>query len=131
MELSYFLAQLLGLTLMIFAAVVLLRPTITTVAIRDLRAYSFEMLMAGFLGIMGGLAIVLAHNIWEFSWRGIITFIGWATLLKGISYVAFPNFLRFTAVGMLNGKRKRSTVLIMVFLVGSYLAYQGFGVVGA
>ena len=131
MELSYFLAQLLGLTLMLFAAMILLRPTITTVAIRDLRAYSFEMLLAGFLGIVGGLAVVLSHNIWEFSWRGIITLMGWAALLKGISYVAFPNFMRFTAASMLNGKRKRTTVLIVVFLLGSYLVYHGFGIAGA
>ncbi len=127
MEFSYFLAQLFGLTMMIFAASILIRPTIVTVAIRDLRPFSFTMLMAGFVGIVGGLAIILSHNIWEMSWRVIITLFGWSALLKGITYVAFPDFLRFTATSMINGKGKRTAVLILVFLFGAYLTYRGFG----
>lgn len=126
MELSHFLAQLFGFTLMIFSAVLMLRPMIVTVAIRDLRPFSFSMLMAGFAGIVGGLSIILIHNIWEISWRGLITLFGWSALIKGVTYVAFPDFLRFTATGMLNGKAKRNAALIVTFLVGAYLAYSGF-----
>lgn len=126
MELSNFLAQLFGLTLMIFAAAILLRPTIVTVAIRDLRPFSFMMLMAGFAGITGGLAIILSHNIWEMSWRGVITLFGWIALLKGITYVAFPDFLRFSAISMLNGRGKRTIALALAFALGFYLAYRGF-----
>lgn len=127
MELSYFLAQLFGLILIVFAVALFLRPTIITVAMRDLRPYSFTMLMAGFLGVIGGLAIILSHNVWEFSWRGIITLFGWLAFIKGITYIAFPDFLRFTATSMLNGRGKRNIMLLLVLLLGVYLAVKGFG----
>lgn len=127
MELSYFLAQMFGLTYIIFAGALFLRPTLVTVAIRDLRPFSFVMLMAGFIGIVAGLAIVLSHNIWELSWRGLITLFGWVALIKGITYVAFPDFLRFTATGMINGKGKRNAMLALMFLLGCYLTFKGFG----
>jgi len=126
MEISFFLAKLFGLTLMIFTLVTMIRPVIVTIAMRDLRPYSFVMLATGFIGIIGGLVIILSHNVWELSWRGIITLFGWAALSKGIFYVAFPDTLRITTGGFLEGKRNRMIVLVLVFLLGAYLAYYGF-----
>lgn len=127
MEISFFLAKLFGSTLMIFTLVAMIRPTIVTVAMRDLRPLSFVMLMAGFLGILGGLAIIITHNVWELSWRGVVTLFGWAALSKGIFYVAFPETLRITAGGFIEGKRNRMILLVFGFLLGVYLAYYGFG----
>lgn len=130
MELSLFLAQLFGLTLMIFTVIAMFRPVLITVAMRDLRPYSFLMLMAGFIGIVGGIAIIISHNIWEFSWRGVVTLFGWASLLKGITYVAFPDMLKITSGGIFEGKRNRMVVLSLAFLLGVYLTYHGFGLSG-
>lgn len=126
MELSYFLAQVFGLLLIIFSMTLLLRPTIVTVAIRDLRPYSFTMLLAGLLGVTGGLSIILTHAIWEFTWRGIITLFGWIMLFKGVMYMAFPDMLRFTATSMVNGIGKRTAMLLLVLALGCYLTLHGF-----
>ena len=127
MELSYFLAQLFGLTMMIFAALAFLRPSVVLGVIQDLKPFSFSMLMAGFVGIVAGLAIVLSHNIWEFSWVGVVTLFGWAALLKGITYVAFPNVLLSTANQFLRKGKQRKIALGLAFLLGLYLTGGGFG----
>ena len=127
MELSYFLAQFFGLLLVIFGLASLLRPMLITVAIRDLRPYSCAMLIAGLLGVVAGLLVILTHNVWEMSWRVIITLFGWMALFKGIIYIAFPDFLRFTAIGMINGRGKRAMLLVVVLLLGFYLTIKGFG----
>ncbi len=126
MELSYFLAQLIGLTVIIFASVALLQPTFIAAAIRDIRPFSFSLLVAGLIGIVAGLAIVLTHNVWEASWRVVITLMGWAALVKGIAYLVFPESLMRTAVNVFEGKRQR-VVLIVSILFGCYLVYHGFG----
>ena len=126
MELSLFLAQLFGLSLIIFSVGALFRPEIIFEAVRDLRPYSFPMLMAGFVGIVGGLAIVLTHNVWEVSWRGVITLFGWSALLKGITYVAFPEVVVGAGRVMLSGSR-RTPMMVVMLLLGVYLADYGFG----
>lgn len=125
MELSLFLAKLFGLTFMLFAGVAFWRPEMFTAALRDMRPYSFPMLVTGFVGVMGGLAVVLTHNIWEASWRVVITSFGWLALLKGVSYIAFPGFLIRTATGVLEMRQQRF-LLGVTFLLGCYLAYHGF-----
>lgn len=126
MELSYFLAQIFGLLFIIFSIAFLFRPVIITVAIRDLRPFSFTMLLAGLLGVTGGLLIILTHSIWEFSWRGVVTLFGWIMLLKGVMYIAFPDMLRFTATSMINGTGKRSVMLLLILVLGCYLTLHGF-----
>jgi hypothetical protein len=119
MELSLFLAQLFGMSLIIY------RPMLLEETIRDLKPYSFTSLMAGFIGIVCGLAIILSHNIWEFSYRGVVTLFGWSALLKGISYVAFPQLIIKSAKKILKGKRSKVTMLVAL-LTGCYLTYYGF-----
>lgn len=125
METSVFLAQLLGLTLVIFVLITLLRPAFLESVMRDLRPYSFALVLAGFIGVVGGLSIVLLHNVWEFSWRGVITLMGWAAIAKGISYVAFPDQLISTA-GSVLARRRRKWTLWAALALGVYLTYHGF-----
>lgn len=126
MELSYFLAQIFGLTLMIFAVVGFVRPAIIVGVMRDLRPFSLAVLIAGFIGIVGGLAIILSHNIWVADWRIVITLFGWVALLKGITYVAFPEMLVNTTTGIFEKKRNRTIALWLAFLLGVYLVSNGF-----
>jgi hypothetical protein len=125
MELSIFLAQLFGLTIMIFAGLVFFRPGVIDEAISSLRPNSFSSVIAGFVGIVAGLAVILSHNIWEMNWRGLVTLFGWASLIKGITYMAFPDRIISMAKNMMNSD-SRKIVLAVTFFLGLYLAYQGF-----
>ena len=93
MELSYFLAQLMGLSLAIFSAIGIIRPRIIGDAIKKFDTNPLTTLFFGFAGIVIGLSVILSHNIWEFSWLGVITLFGWAALAKGVLYLIAPNVL--------------------------------------
>ncbi len=127
MELSYFLAKLIGLTLAIFALGALMRPVVISRVMRDFNTHSFTTLLAGFMGMVIGLAMVLSHNVWESSWRVIITIFGWIALLKGLSYIFAPQAILGTAQGILGTPGRARVVLIIAFLFGAFLAYKGFG----
>lgn len=126
MELSIFLAQLFGLTIIIFTVLAFFQPSIISATIRDMRPFSFPLLLAGFSGVFGGLAIVLSHNVWEWSWRVIITLFGWVALVKGVTYIAFPERLMRMGVSLFEGKWRQMS-LVTAFLVGCCLVYYGFG----
>lgn len=127
MELSFFLAQLIGLSLVIVALAGLVRPRLIIEAIRDFDQESFSTLAIGVMTIMAGLAVVISHNVWEGSWRSLVTIMGWGALLKGCTYLVAPDFLVGTGKAVMRDRSLTRALLVVVLLLGMYLAYKGFG----
>lgn len=81
-------------------------------------------IMSGFAMITIGGLIIQYHNIWEKDWRVLVTIIGWAGMLKGITFIAFPQM-----ISGLGGKFKKAPVQSLGWLVialGLIYSYFGF-----
>ncbi len=125
MELSLLLAKVIGLLFM-FVAVALLVNKKNVDLLFNLYKNPGPVFVTGILEIVLGIMFVLNHNIWTLDFRGVITFIGWVLLVRGVGRVLFPS--RVTR-WLEKFKKMRSAIaplLIFVFLVGAYLAYMGF-----
>ena len=59
------------------------------------------LIQAGFMNLIIGLTIVVGHNVWDGSWRVVITVVGYLALLKGIVLLAWPGVLVEMSRGML------------------------------
>ena len=57
---------------------------------RQLENETLAVLMSGIGILIAGIAIVLNHNIWNTFMAGVISFIGWASILKGVLLIAAP-----------------------------------------
>jgi hypothetical protein len=125
MEASIFLAQLVGLTMLIISVIVFFQPTLVERIIKDLHFSPMTLLLSGFMSLVIGLAIVLTHNIWEFNWRGLITLFGWIAIIKGVGLLAWPDSLNQTAKFALKG-HKRELVLGLLLIASLYLVSNGF-----
>jgi hypothetical protein len=94
MDVSVFLAWLIGPTLTLVGLAILLRREYYRDMVErffdDPQDYFFSGV--GFLVI--GLAIVASHNVWTADWRVIITVIGWASLIQGAVRILMPQFGR-------------------------------------
>jgi hypothetical protein len=123
----FFIAQVMGLSLLTVCAAALLRPSLLTSAMRDIDHESFSSMVTGFLMVMVGFMLVLSVSYWELSWRGLVTLMAWGTLLKGIMYLLAPQQLISTARQVL-GTGKIITVWMMLGgILGAYIALKGFG----
>lgn len=127
MELSYFLAQLIGITIAIFSVAGLIRPQLISAAVRDFDHESFSTLAIGMIATGTGVAIVLSHNLWVGDWRVLITIYGWAALIKGTLYMLAPNKLIHMSRMLLRDKMWTRGSLLVCLILGVYLAYKGFG----
>lgn len=127
MELSYFLAQLFGLSLAIFAFIGFLRPKLINSAIENFTRQPLVDLLFSFAGIVIGLSIVLTHNIWVASWPVIITVIGWTALIKGATFLYTPNTLMKLGKSVYKTDSQTKLILFIAFFFGLYLASKGFG----
>jgi hypothetical protein len=124
MELSIFLAKLLGLYFLVFAVLCLFRKHQIQAAAKDMTASKGVLAVSAEISLIFGLAIVIDHTIWEVTWRGLITLIGYLMILKAVLRLAFPNVVKkMTNKCLANGYW---LCLIIMFVIGIYLTYCGF-----
>lgn len=85
------------------------------------------LIISSFLAIMMGLINILLHNVWEFSWKLIITIIAWSSLVIGLSLFIFPRrtiaFLKYINVKWVQ------VIYTLLLLVGLYLLNVVYNVV--
>lgn len=125
MELSIFLAKVIGLVSTVSALAVIVRYK-TSLALDEAAVRNPAVAYLGGFGILIlGVLIVISHSVWTTDWRVLITIIGWLVLLKGIGRIFFPD-----SVGNMIAKKKDNRWFILgefaVLLVGLYLLYYGF-----
>ncbi len=126
METSLFLAQVIGLMLVLMGLAVLARRRSMSALVAELTANSPLLFFTGIIATIIGLLLVLSHNIWEMNYRGVITFFGWVILLKGIIRLWWPEKVA-AMVARFHSPKLYSTFSIIAIVIGLWLASIGFG----
>jgi hypothetical protein len=91
MQTSLFLAKLLGPPLLIVGIGILINRDYYLALTRQFVGSSPLMYLGAVVGMVGGLAIILVHNIWVADWRVLITLLGWIHVIRGAATVIFPH----------------------------------------
>ena|SRR3990167_1678740 len=124
MELSIFLAKLLGLYLLLMSLDLLIRRKELESAMKDFVSSKGLLFYSGSLSMVVGLAIIIGHPIYTLTWQGLITLIGYLLIVRGFARAAFPSVLNKRFYRFFH---KRYWLLFIVLLVlGAYLTYSGF-----
>jgi len=82
--------------------------------------------ISGMLALIIGLLIVNTHNVWEGSWRVVITIFGWISLTKGIWIFWFPNQMGAVARAYHSNSMLLRVNLVLLFVLGSFLTVKGY-----
>lgn len=125
MELSLFLAKVIGLTLMLVSTSLIVNKKNIDLLF-EVYSHPKAVFITGVFETILGLSFVLSHNIWTFDFQGIITFIGWMLLLRGVGRTLFPESIVKTLEKFRRMRSIMVPLLIFIFLVGAYLAFMGF-----
>ena len=125
MDISLFLAQVFGLYFIFAGVTILIRPTAVT-ELMEAFSNRGHLFIAGFMSLIIGIPLVLLHNIWDGTWRVIITVLVWLTLFKGISLIYVPDTVSgWMAVFSKHANLTRHSVWILI-IFGIYLMSLGF-----
>jgi hypothetical protein len=125
MELSLFLAKLFGIYLLIVAALWVVRRDDMTKVMEEFFASRPMLFMSGLLALAVGIAMAISHSVWEWNWRGVITFMGYLSIAKGIARIGFPDVPQ-RAVGLLLKKNGIWIWIGLALAMGGYLTWVGF-----
>lgn len=125
MELSILIARMLGVFYVVIGLGILLNGKFYRNIIDYYINSPGAIYLGGVIALVVGFLIVSYHNIWDGSWRVIISIIGWIALVKGISLLTFPAALMKLAKPLF--LTKRSTVITGIIVLGLGLVFVYFG----
>ena len=124
MEVSIFLAKVIGLYLIIACIAVLVNQKSLNKIFKELAKDVPGVFFSGLIALLLGLLVVVSHNIWVSDWRLAITIIGWLMIIKGVARMIMPD----KVIGW--GLKVYSVVAPIAFIIclvaGVYLTYIGF-----
>lgn len=124
MDLSYYLAQVMGLYFFIIGVAMLLNPPKFKAIMSDFQENPALLTYTGIVGLVMGLLLVVGHNYWM-GWPTVITILSWIILLKALFRILFlDQFIQFTQ--RLMHKQGYNWMCWISIIVGAYLAIMGF-----
>jgi uncharacterized membrane protein len=123
---SIFLAKFWGWYLIIFFLILSFNPKRIKQIFNHLKDEKF-LIIFSFVAIIVGLLNVLVHNIWEPSYKLIITLIGWLSLFIGLSLFMFPK-QTVNSLELINIKLVQ-IIYTLLFFVGIFLLNIGYDIV--
>jgi hypothetical protein len=125
--LTIFLGRLLGLFTLITSFWLLVERQNTVSTIPALLGDRPAMVIFAIIALAGGLAIVLAHNIWSGGVLPIlVTLIGWVMVVRGVLFLFLPPEATLGILAAMQFGRLFYVYLAIPFVLGAYLTYLAF-----
>jgi uncharacterized membrane protein len=127
MELTHFLARLLGLFCIIVAVVMFSRKHAMLEIVASCIQNRSLLFLVEILGLIAGLGIVLGHNVWS---RGllalIVTLMGWVTLMRSVILLFLSPEAIERFIKAIRYEQNYYAFTGVVLLIGLYLTIAGF-----
>ena len=126
MDLSIFLAKVIGLYMLFVGMVVLKKPSLQEV-INKLSKDEDLRFVLGLFTLILGLLLVVGHNVWDGTgYQIVITIISWIVLLKSLLIVWLSNEKYNKIMTVFNTHTLITVSGIINLILGIYLTYVGF-----
>ncbi len=124
---TLFLARLAGLFFLFVSLATLVQAGTMGLAINALVHDRAALLVVGMMGLLGGLAMVLAHNVWSGGpLPVIVTLIGWWLLIRNMLLLFLPAQAIVALVDAFHIERFPYLYALIGLGIGLYLTYAGF-----
>ncbi|MBI3342427.1 hypothetical protein HY024_04875 [Candidatus Curtissbacteria bacterium] len=125
MDPSIVLAKFWGVTLFVTCGGLLLNKKLYFEFVRASKIESIA-LISGLVAVLSGAFLVSIYNVWSFDYRGLLTLLGWLTLLKGVAVFIVPKSALSLARRVKSNDSLFYSSVGVSFLIGLYMLYIGF-----
>ncbi|MFA5942495.1 MAG: hypothetical protein WC798_02370 [Candidatus Paceibacterota bacterium] len=93
MDISLVAAKILGTYLVVSGLFLIFRGKTVPRLLKDFFDHPAIVYLTGVILIFLSSLLLVQNNVWDGSWRTVITIFSWLVLLKGVSYILFPDAL--------------------------------------
>ena len=126
MENSKTIAGLVGPSMLLAGALVLLNMNLFPGMVAEITRNPLLVILAGFITFVVGLAIVRVHNRWTKGWPVIVTIIGWICILGGLLRALFPVLVAQIAVRVIQVPGILPVAAVILLALGAFLSFKAY-----
>jgi len=125
METTVFLSKVIGLTLIIVGAAIILRRRYFLPVFAAFVEQRLVRAVVSMIELVAGLSLVV-HNVWTPLPAAIISLVGWMAVAEAAAYLLLPDALVGRLIGTFNTAGWYIVGGVLAIGVGLYLAGFGF-----
>jgi hypothetical protein len=126
MQASMFLAQLLAPMFVVLGVALLVKRQMFEKILAEFIGSPTMLYLAGFFGLLGGMALVLTHNVWVLDWRLILTLLSWLTIVRALITIFKPQWIVTAGTAILAHRGFFVGAAVTNLIVGVVLGYFGY-----
>ena len=120
------IARRVGHILVVASLTALINPNALHEIGQEFLASRALIFIAGFLALLGGLAILNTRSLWTTGWLVIIAIFGWVAIIGGILRIAFPALTKSIGETMLAREAVLRAAAGIQMVLGTYLMIMGY-----
>jgi hypothetical protein len=127
-ESSLYLAQVMGLYLVLTGLIIMMRQKLFMAVVKEYVEHKALRTVVPIIQLLAGLALVVAHNVWTWDYRLIITMAGYLMIVESVLYLLIPEKTLKKTVMAFNTDVVYKAGGAVCILLGLYLVIIGFHV---
>lgn len=93
MEITLIVAKVMGAYLVISGFFLLLRGKTLPSILKDFFEHPAVVYLTGAILVFLSTLFLVQNNVWDGTWRSVVTLFAWMVLLKGVMYIFAPEML--------------------------------------
>jgi len=121
MDITILVAKIFGVYLVVSGLFLLIKGKAVPHLLRDFFDHPATVYLTGIILIFLSSMYLIQYNIWDGSWKVIVTVFAWIVLVKGLAYIFVPKALSETVVTRWRGLF--GAYGIIAILVGIYMFF--------
>jgi len=126
MQTSLFIAKLLGPVYAVVGVALFFKGQMFREILKNFIDSPALVYLAGFMGLLAGLTLVLAHNVWVLDWRLVITLIGWIAIVRALITIFHPHYVVTAGFTILERPKLLFVAASINLAIGLTLSYFGY-----
>ena len=91
---NIFFVKFMGYLMFLTSGALFFSKEYRTTMLENMKNNDSFVIAMGYITLVIGLPFVILHNVWELNVLGLVTLMGWVTLVKGIVLLAKPSIVK-------------------------------------
>ena len=127
MELTVFLAKVLGIAMVVVGAAIMLRRDYYLAVFGTFAEQRMTRVVIAIIELIAALSLVVAHTAWSPFPAALISLIGWMAVVEATAYLLLPDAAIRMMLAQVNTPAWYVGGGAFAIALGAYLAGFGFG----
>ncbi len=121
MDITILVVKILGIYLVVSGLFLVLKGKTVPHLLKDFFDHPAIVYLTGIILIFLSSMYLIQYNIWDGTWRSLVTLITWLIMFKGLAYIFAPQILNEMAIKKFRGLF--GLYGLLAILVGLYLFF--------